>query len=192
MDTWSRVDLPPVAQLRRTEDRKVVMELEKGDASALAGRGLPLSRGVRGQGPRRQDRYLGHHHPAHEFRSRQEVSGDRADLRRAAGLLRPQDVQRGSARPGAGRAGIHRGADRRHGHQQPLQGLPRCGLEEPGRRRLPGPHPVAQGRGREIPVLRHHPRGHFRHLGGRAEFAGRRAVPSRVLQGGGDQQRLPR
>jgi len=35
VDTWSRVDQPPQAQLRRTEDQKVVMDLEKADASAL-------------------------------------------------------------------------------------------------------------------------------------------------------------
>ncbi len=29
VDMWQRVDLPPVAQLRRTEDQKVVLELEK-------------------------------------------------------------------------------------------------------------------------------------------------------------------
>ena len=34
VDTWSRVDLAPVSQLRRTADKSVVMELEKGDASA--------------------------------------------------------------------------------------------------------------------------------------------------------------
>ena len=40
VDAWSRVDLPPVAQLRRTEDRKVIMDLEKGDASALLAAGF--------------------------------------------------------------------------------------------------------------------------------------------------------
>jgi dipeptidyl aminopeptidase/acylaminoacyl peptidase len=40
VDSWSRVDLPPVAQLRRTEDRKVVLDLEKGDASALLAAGM--------------------------------------------------------------------------------------------------------------------------------------------------------
>ena len=35
VDTWQRVDLPPVAQLRRTEDQKVMTNLDKGDASAL-------------------------------------------------------------------------------------------------------------------------------------------------------------
>jgi dipeptidyl aminopeptidase/acylaminoacyl peptidase len=35
VDSWSRIDLPGVTQLRRTSDRSVVMELEKADASAL-------------------------------------------------------------------------------------------------------------------------------------------------------------
>ena len=39
VDTWSRVDLPPVSQLRRTEDRKVLMDLEHGDDSALVAAG---------------------------------------------------------------------------------------------------------------------------------------------------------
>jgi dienelactone hydrolase len=40
VDAWSRVDLPPVAQLRRTEDRKVIMDLERADASALVAAGF--------------------------------------------------------------------------------------------------------------------------------------------------------
>ena len=40
VDRWERVDLPPVAQLRRTEDRKVVMDVEKGDAAALRAQGI--------------------------------------------------------------------------------------------------------------------------------------------------------
>ena len=35
VDTWSRVDQAPVAQLRRTSDQKVLMDLEKGDLSEL-------------------------------------------------------------------------------------------------------------------------------------------------------------
>jgi hypothetical protein len=38
-DRWSRVDLPPVAALKRTHDRSVVMELERADASALLATG---------------------------------------------------------------------------------------------------------------------------------------------------------
>ena len=40
VDTWQRVDLPPVAQLRRSEDQKVLMEVDKGDASALLAAGF--------------------------------------------------------------------------------------------------------------------------------------------------------
>jgi hypothetical protein len=40
IDTWSRVDLPAQSQLRRTEDQKVIMDLEKGDASALLAAGF--------------------------------------------------------------------------------------------------------------------------------------------------------
>ena len=35
VDTWSRVDLPPSSQLRRADDQKVLLDLEKGDISAL-------------------------------------------------------------------------------------------------------------------------------------------------------------
>ena len=40
VDTWSRVDLPAIAQLRRTEDRTVVMDVEKTDATALLAAGF--------------------------------------------------------------------------------------------------------------------------------------------------------
>lgn len=39
VDVWSRVDLAPVAQLRRTSDGKVLMELERGDLTALRAAG---------------------------------------------------------------------------------------------------------------------------------------------------------
>jgi dipeptidyl aminopeptidase/acylaminoacyl peptidase len=39
VDRWSRVDHPPVAELRRTSDQGLVMELERADASALLATG---------------------------------------------------------------------------------------------------------------------------------------------------------
>ncbi|MBI1765870.1 MAG: DPP IV N-terminal domain-containing protein [Acidobacteria bacterium] len=39
VDTWSRVDLPTISELRRTEDKKLVLELEKSDITALAAAG---------------------------------------------------------------------------------------------------------------------------------------------------------
>jgi len=35
VDTWSRVDLAPISELRRTEDKKILLELERGDISEL-------------------------------------------------------------------------------------------------------------------------------------------------------------
>ncbi|HXE08158.1 MAG TPA: DPP IV N-terminal domain-containing protein [Acidobacteriaceae bacterium] len=40
VDTWQRVDLPPVAQLRRTADQKVVTDLDKGEMTALLAAGF--------------------------------------------------------------------------------------------------------------------------------------------------------
>ncbi len=40
VDTWQRVDLAPVAQLRRTSDQTIVMDLDKGDTSALLAAGF--------------------------------------------------------------------------------------------------------------------------------------------------------
>src|SRR5262249_44727167 len=42
VDTWTRIDLAPISQLRRVEDRKVVMDLERGDISALKSAGWPV------------------------------------------------------------------------------------------------------------------------------------------------------
>ena len=62
--------------------------------------------------------------PTH-FRSDEEIPGHREHLRRPAGLVRAQDVR--GLQPDAGhrRARLHRRADRRHGHEQPLEGVPR-------------------------------------------------------------------
>jgi dipeptidyl aminopeptidase/acylaminoacyl peptidase len=40
VDSWQRIDLPPVAQLRHTDDQKVVMDLDQGDSSALLAAGF--------------------------------------------------------------------------------------------------------------------------------------------------------
>jgi len=39
VDTWSRIDAPPVSVLRRTSDQSVVIELERADISALIAQG---------------------------------------------------------------------------------------------------------------------------------------------------------
>ena len=40
VDTWQRIDLAPVAQLRRSSDQTIVMDIDKGDTSALLAAGF--------------------------------------------------------------------------------------------------------------------------------------------------------
>jgi dipeptidyl aminopeptidase/acylaminoacyl peptidase len=40
VDTWQRVDLAPIAQLRRSDDQKVVLDLDKSDTTALLAAGF--------------------------------------------------------------------------------------------------------------------------------------------------------
>ena len=87
-----------------------------------------------------------------------------------------------------GRTGLHRRADRRHGHLAPLQGVPRRLLEEPGR--LPA-FPIASSgsrrRPRSIPTWTLTRVGIYGgSAGGQSSTAGP-AGPRRFLQGG----RLP-
>ncbi len=42
IDTYSRVNLPPVTELRKVEDGKLVVEVERGDDSTLRSEGLPI------------------------------------------------------------------------------------------------------------------------------------------------------
>lgn len=42
IDTWSRVDLPPVTELRRSDDGSRILELERADASALLAAGWTM------------------------------------------------------------------------------------------------------------------------------------------------------
>ncbi len=51
VDTWSRVDLPPVTEVRSAEEGKRIMELERGDASSLVAAGwkLPMRFAAKGR-----------------------------------------------------------------------------------------------------------------------------------------------
>ena len=126
VDTYSRVDLADVMELRKASDGSLVKELERGDITELKAAGWKPPEVVRRQGPRRQDRHLGRDRPPDELRSGEEVSGASkasTPARRARSCRRPS--RRYSGTPGAGRARLHRRADRRHGHVEPLEGVPR-------------------------------------------------------------------
>ena len=78
LDTYSRVDLAPVTELRRVEDGTLVCVLERGRHERAGEDRVEGAGAVRRQGPRRQDRHLRRHLPADELRPGQEVPGDRA------------------------------------------------------------------------------------------------------------------
>ena len=118
-------------------------------ANLRAGEGrLEGAGGLRRQGTRRHHRYLGRHHPSAAGSTR------RRSIRSSSTFTPARKARSCRSRFGlqpdavAGRARVHRGADRRHGHVEPIEGVPRCCVEEPRRRRLPRSHLVAQGRWR--------------------------------------------
>jgi hypothetical protein len=61
VDTYSRVNLPPVSELRRTSDQSLVLDLEKADATDLLATGGKAPE-VFTSKARRRHRHLGHHH----------------------------------------------------------------------------------------------------------------------------------
>ena len=163
----------------------LVTQLESGRHRRAEEGRLEGAGGLRRQGTRRQDRHLG-----------RDLSGRRTSIASKKypvieniyagpqGSFVPKSFAAFSAMQAHRRTRLHRRADRRHGHQQPIEGVPRRRVEEPRRRRLPRSHPVAQGRRGEVSVLRHHARRHLRHVGRRTELARRPALPPGVLQGG--------
>ena len=136
VDTWSRVDLPPVAELRRTEDRKVLLELGKGDATALLASGVKTPEVFVAKGRDGKTDIWGiifrptNFDPAKKYPVIENIYAG------PQGSFVPKTFSAVQRNAGAGGARLHRRADRRHGHQQPVEGVPRRLLEEPGRRRI--------------------------------------------------------
>ncbi len=64
IDTFSRVDQPPVHELRRTSDGALVSKLEEADISELKATGWAPPEVFVAKGRRRKDRHLGRHHAA--------------------------------------------------------------------------------------------------------------------------------
>ena len=118
--------------------------------------GLALPRGVHGQGPRRQDRHLGDHHPADQLRPVEEVPGDRVHLRRAR--TAPSCPRRSARRRGSRRVaelgfivvqidGMGTSNRSKAFHDVAWKNIKDAGFPD---RIL-----WHRGRGREVPVVRH-------------------------------------
>ena len=146
VDTWSRVDLPPVSQLRRASDGTAWCWSSSAAISPpLAAAGWRAPEVVHRQGPRRQDGHLRHHHPADELRSGEEVSGDREHLRRAAGSFVPKTFSAYYGMQALAELGFIVVQIDGMGTANRSKAFHDVACEEPQGRRLPGSHPVAQG-----------------------------------------------
>ena len=153
-----------------TSDQQVVMELEKADMHRAHAR--PAGRRRKCSSPKGRDGKTDiwgiiirptNFDPSRKYPVIENIYAG------PQGSFVPKTFSTQAGMQVARRARLHRRADRRHGHVEPVEGVPRRRLEEPRRRRLPRSHPLAQGGRREVPVLRHHARRHLRHVGRRAE-----------------------
>ena len=78
IDTYSAASTCRRSRAAPSSRRQARLQARRSGHHRAEGERLEAAGGVRRQGPRRQDRHLGHHLPAAELRSEQEVSGHRA------------------------------------------------------------------------------------------------------------------
>jgi hypothetical protein len=141
IDTYSRVDMAPVHELRRVSDGKLVCPLEKADITELIADGWTAPEVFVAKGRDGKTDIWG------------IICRHRADLRRTTGLFCAQELQPRTPVCVADRSGLYCSANRRHGHGQSIQGVPRCVLEESQGRWFSGSHPLASSRGEEVSLL---------------------------------------
>ena len=180
VDTWSRVDLAPVSELRRTDDRQLLMELERGDISALLAAGWRPPEVFTAMGRDGKTDIWGIIHRPFNFDPSKKYPVIESIYAGPQGSFVPKTIQRGDA--GADGAGFHCRADRRDGNEQPVEGISRRRVQESRGCGLRGPHSLAPGRRCEVSVLRHQPRRCLRNFGRRSECSWRIALSSGVLQ----------
>ncbi len=194
LDTWSRVDLPPITELRRSEDGQLVCRLEEADASEVLTAG----------GGRWPERFA-----AKGRDGATDIYGV---------IIRPRNFDPAKKYPVveniyAGPQGFFtpKSFRARYGHQQRIadlglivvqcdgmgtsgrsQEVSRRLLAELARCRVPGSHRVDQSGGRKTSGNGLVTRGHLRRIGGWTERAGGLVVARRFLPRGGRRLRLPR
>jgi hypothetical protein len=181
VDTYSRIEAPPVTVLRSAATGAVVRKLEE-EARA----------GVHGEGARRGHRPARRAVPAPRAGHHPAVPDHLAHLPRAAGgvggVVELQGRRRAVRNGGAGVRGDPAGPP---GDAAAVEGLPRQLLRLLRRQRAPGPHHRHQAAGGAARFHRRGPRGDLRALRRRLRQHRRHAALPRLLQGGGERRRQP-
>ena len=130
LDTYSRVDLPPVHELRRVSDGTLVCKLEQADVGELEAEGWRPPEVFKAKGRDGKTDIWGivcrpaDFDPKKKYPVLESMYAGPHDSR-------PQAVQSGATLLGLDRHGVRGGEDRRHGNGQPLQGLSRRVLAKP-------------------------------------------------------------
>jgi dipeptidyl aminopeptidase/acylaminoacyl peptidase len=180
VDTYSRVDMAPVHELRRASEGKLVCELERADVEEMKSNGWTAPEVFVAKG---RD-------------GKTDIWGI---------IARPRDLDPQKKYPViesiyAGPHGAHVPKSfspfRRFSNLTDLGfivvQMDGMGTAHPERRRVSGPDSLAPGGREEVPVLRSHASWNLRHVGRRAERGRGGAVPPRFLQGRRRFVRLPR
>ena len=178
VDTWSRVDLAPISQLKRTSDASVIMELERGDLAPLVAAGWRAPEAFSAKG---RD-------------GKTDIYGS-SFVRPTS--IRPDDIRSSKASMPGRTAHSCRRRSARHYGMQALAELGFIVVQIDGMgtaNRSKAFHDVASKNlkdagfpdrilwhkavAKKYPLLRHHPRRHLRRLGRRARSPRRHALPS--------------
>ncbi len=143
VDLWSRVDLAPIAELRRTEDKKVLLELERGDVSELTAAGWRAPEVFTAIGRDGKTDIWGviirpmNFDPSKKYPVIENIYAG------PQGSFTPKSFSAYSSMQSLAELGLYRCSDGRYGNGKQVQGISRCRVEEPGRRRLRRSHSLA-------------------------------------------------
>ena len=191
VDTYSRVDLPPVSELRRG-DGSLVAQMESADIAELKKAGWRPPEVFTAKGRDGKTDIWGvilrptNFDPAKKYPVIENIYAG------PQGSFVPKTFAAFNGMQATAELGFIVVQIDGMGTNYRSKAFHDVGVEEPRRRRVPRSHRLAQGGRREVSVLRHHPRRDLWHVGGRAELARRAALPSGLLQSCGVFRRLPR
>ncbi len=119
VDTWSRVDLAPVSQLRRSSDGKALLDLERADITALTKSGWRAPEVFVSKGRDGTSDIWGVVVRPSRFDPKKKYPVIEYIYAGPARLLRPEELLAVLQHAVDRRAGIRGRADRRHGHGEP-------------------------------------------------------------------------